>query len=227
VADDGAIPLTEDRLDLGQNKIWTDRATHQGCSIAWEFFTDDLLGQKSNWRPPTIRAMIAASAYLLYRFWGAPAAPGMADEAARIWKARVTPINGKDQGRQNVNGASPVDDGHKVQAQTDVDTELPPRWVRVTIMLSLLALLAIAPILVAVTLLSSGALSRIAEEHARAVVGVPWAGGAALIVVLVLRSSFGRIEFRLLGIEFKGASGPIVMWFLCFLGEIFSIQLLW
>jgi hypothetical protein len=73
----------------------------------------------------------------------------------------------------------------------------------------------------------TGALGRISEEHARAVLGVPWAGGAALIVVLILRTAFGAVEFKILGVEFKGASGPIVMFLLCFLAETLAIQILW
>ena len=107
------------------------------------------------------------------------------------------------------------------------DQEMPPRWIRVLITLVLTSLLVVAPIFIVVNLALTGALARISEDHARAVLGVPWAGGAALIVVLILRTAFGAVEFKILGVEFRGASGPIVMFLLCFLAEILAIQLLW
>jgi|SRR5262249_17502664 len=107
------------------------------------------------------------------------------------------------------------------------DPELPPRWVRVSIMMCLLFLLVIGSIILAVTLVWYGILPQIVEGHPRATIGIPWAGGAALIVVLIFRSAFGRIEFKIFGVEFKGASGPTVMWLLCFLAEVLAIQVLW
>jgi hypothetical protein len=113
------------------------------------------------------------------------------------------------------------------QAPDLTDPEMPPRWIRVLITLLLTFLLVMAPIVVVVNLVLTGALVRISEEHARAVLGVPWAGGAGLIVVLILRTAFGPVEFKILGVEFKGASGPIVMFLLCFLAEVLAIQVLW
>jgi len=107
------------------------------------------------------------------------------------------------------------------------DQELPPRWIRMLLTLLLIFLLVVIPIVVVVNLTLTGAMARIAEEHARAVLGVPWAGGAALVVVLVLRTAFGPVEFKILGLEFKGASGPIVMFVLCFLAEILAMKVLW
>jgi hypothetical protein len=107
------------------------------------------------------------------------------------------------------------------------DPEMPPRWVRVLITLLLTILLVVAPIFIVVNLALTGALVRISEEPARAMLGVPWAGGAALIVVLILRTAFGAVEFKILGVEFRGASGPIIMFLLCFLAETLAIQLLW
>ena len=76
-------------------------------------------------------------------------------------------------------------------------------------------------------LFKSGDLVGILRLHPAALIGVPWAGGAAFIVVLVLRASFGLVEFKVLTVEFKGASGPIVMWILCFLVEVLAIKMLY
>ena len=109
----------------------------------------------------------------------------------------------------------------------DAGVELPPSWVRICVVLLLAVALLLVPLAIIFLLYQSGDLVEIAKTHAQAVIGIPWAGGAAFIVVLVLRTSFGEINFKILGTEFKGASGPIIMWVLCFLVEVSSIKLLW
>ena len=112
-------------------------------------------------------------------------------------------------------------------APSEANVELPPPWVRISVVLLLAIVLLIAPLGIVFLLYRSGDLVVIAGEHAQAVIGIPWAGGAAFIVVLVLRTSFGPINFKILGTEFKGASGPIVMWVFCFLVEVSAIKVLW
>ena len=109
----------------------------------------------------------------------------------------------------------------------ETEIELPPGWVRVAVVLLLAVTLLSAPLSIVFLLYQSGDLVALAKTHAQAMIGIPWAGGAAFIVVLVLRTSFGAINFKVLGTEFKGASGPIVMWVLCFLVEVSAIKLLW
>jgi hypothetical protein len=46
--------------------------------------------------------------------------------------------------------------------------------------------------------------------HFAAVVGLPMAAALAFIIVLLLPATYGEIEFKVVGISFKGASGPIV-----------------
>jgi hypothetical protein len=53
---------------------------------------------------------------------------------------------------------------------------MPPRWIRVLLTLLLIFLLVVIPIVVVVNLTLTGAMARIAEEHARAVLGVPMGG---------------------------------------------------
>jgi hypothetical protein len=61
----------------------------------------------------------------------------------------------------------------------------------------------------------------------RMVIGVPFAGAMAAVVVLLLRTTEGPVEFEALGFKFRGASGPIVMWVFCFLSGVGAIRLLW
>jgi hypothetical protein len=125
-------------------------------------------------------------------------------------------------------------DGDELKSISEVETsagrrdiEMPPRSVRVFVIISLTLLLIAAPTVLVLVLWMSNELVAVTRDHAAAMLGVPWAGGAAFIIVLVLRSSFGRVEYKVLGMEFKGASGPIVLWVFCFLAEVAGIRTLW
>lgn len=67
----------------------------------------------------------------------------------------------------------------------------------------------------------------IVTEHFPAVIGLPMAGIASFIVVVLLKHVHGPIEFEGLGFRFSGASGPVAMWIACFLAIVMSIKLLW
>jgi hypothetical protein len=105
-------------------------------------------------------------------------------------------------------------------------SELPPEWLRVSLTLCLIVLLSIASIAGLLDMVRNGLLTHLMEIEPRALLGIPWAGGASLVVVLILRSSFGTAEFKILGVHFKGASGPTVMWLLCFLAEVLAMRIL-
>lgn len=72
-----------------------------------------------------------------------------------------------------------------------------------------------------------GFFNQIALEHLVSVIGLPCAAVGSLVLVLVLRTVAGNIEFKLWGLEFKGASGPIIMWILCFLAMTLAITKTW
>jgi len=69
-------------------------------------------------------------------------------------------------------------------------------------------------------------LTRIQENFAGTVV-MAFAALVALFVVLLLQYSAGNIEFEMPGFKFRGASGPVVLWVLCFLAVSAAIKLLW
>ena len=69
--------------------------------------------------------------------------------------------------------------------------------------------------------------SDIAQKHFAATVGLPMAAAASLFIVLVLRATSGPLEFEGIGFKFRGASGPIVLWLLCFLGIAAALKMLW
>jgi hypothetical protein len=68
----------------------------------------------------------------------------------------------------------------------------------------------------------------IVYTHYACVVVVPFAGYAALALVLLLEwRSSDPIEFKALGFEFKGPAAPIVLWVLCFLAIVVAIAVTW
>ena len=57
--------------------------------------------------------------------------------------------------------------------------------------------------------------------------GVGFAVIVAFAIVLTLKHASGEaIEFKLFGNEWKGASGPIFLWVLCFLAIVYGLYLL-
>jgi hypothetical protein len=67
----------------------------------------------------------------------------------------------------------------------------------------------------------------LALKHFPAMVGLPAAALAATFLILTFEAVSGEVEFKALGVEFKGASGPIVLWVVCFLSIAVAIRLLW
>lgn len=65
------------------------------------------------------------------------------------------------------------------------------------------------------------------RSHPGAVLGLPTAALAALCIVLFLESKSGRIEFEGFGFKFRGASGEIILWIICFLAIVAAIKALW
>lgn len=56
-----------------------------------------------------------------------------------------------------------------------------------------------------------------------AIAYVTFAASLALMLVLLLNYTIGPVEFSGLGFSFKGASGPIVLWVMCFLAIIIGL----
>lgn len=57
--------------------------------------------------------------------------------------------------------------------------------------------------------------------------GLPLGALLALFIVVFLEYTRGPIEFEGLGFKFKGGSGPIVLWVLCYLAITLSFSVLW
>ena len=74
---------------------------------------------------------------------------------------------------------------------------------------------------------ANGWFLQLIQMHFAATLGVPLCGIASACVVLVLKSASGPIEFEVLGLRFRGAAGPVILWVLCFLVMILAVNLLW
>ncbi len=57
--------------------------------------------------------------------------------------------------------------------------------------------------------------------------GLPFAGLLAYFLVGTLENTRGKIEFEFIGLKFKGASGPIIMWVVVFLTLVVSMRVVW
>ena len=65
------------------------------------------------------------------------------------------------------------------------------------------------------------------KNHFVAGIGLPFAAIAAFIIVIVFKHQDGDVEVKMLGFEFKGASGQIMMWVIVFLSEALALKFLW
>ena len=60
-------------------------------------------------------------------------------------------------------------------------------------------------------------LTELVVKNFPAIIGLPFAFIAAFVVVAPFRQGSAPIEFGGFGVSFKGASGEIILWILCFL----------
>lgn len=68
---------------------------------------------------------------------------------------------------------------------------------------------------------------RMVHDHPAGTIGVGMSAISAFCLVALLEIARGPVEFEGLGFRFKGASGPVVLWVLCFLAMVFAVWLLW
>ena len=70
-------------------------------------------------------------------------------------------------------------------------------------------------------------LFQILKREFAALVLIPILAGTALCIVLMFEVTTGTVEFSFIGFRFKGASGHVVLWVLCFLALVAALKLLW
>ena len=75
---------------------------------------------------------------------------------------------------------------------------------------------------------ADGWLLQIISTHFAATIGVPLSALSAFCIVVLLDVfSKGDIELEIPGFKMKGASGPVILWVVCFIAFIFGLRLLW
>lgn len=57
--------------------------------------------------------------------------------------------------------------------------------------------------------------------------GIPSAAFGAFVIVVLFRQAETPIRIKAMGFELKGAAGPVVLWFLCFLAIAGALKLVW
>ena len=70
-------------------------------------------------------------------------------------------------------------------------------------------------------------LIHLTRDHYAALVGTPMSAISAFCIVSLLKVTSGPIEFEAFGLKFHGASGPIILWVICFLSVTAAFHLLW
>jgi hypothetical protein len=75
---------------------------------------------------------------------------------------------------------------------------------------------------------NSPEFKKVLLEHFACVVGLPMAAIASLFIVLVCEIfARDKIRFKVLGFEFEGASGQVILWVLCFITMTAALNILW
>jgi len=110
-----------------------------------------------------------------------------------------------------------------IESQTDSTLSKVFAWIAAIIGFGFMAIVLWEVVVVA----DRGFFDRLVLEHVVTTIGLPCVAIASLILVLILRTVSGNIELKILGVEFKGASGPILMWILCFLALTLAISKTW
>jgi hypothetical protein len=111
----------------------------------------------------------------------------------------------------------------QIESQTDSTLSKVFGWIAAVIGFGFLTILLLGVIQVS----RFGFFDQLVLEHVISTLGLPCAAFASLILVLILRTVSGKIELKIIGMEFKGASGPIIMWVICFLAMTLALAKTW
>ena len=129
------------------------------------------------------------------------------------------------------NGPDVTDDA--IDARANLESPSPPSLVRQVVTW---LCVACGPALAAITFFPviRAALEQqqwllvIFRQHYAAIFGLPSAALLSFMLVVVFEARFDNIEMEIANVvKFRGASGPIILWILCFLSIASAIKLLW
>src|ERR1700756_1220125 len=90
----------------------------------------------------------------------------------------------------------------------------PPRDIIIVLSVIFCVIVFVAAVVVELYFLASTGRGRwgFILEHFPVVVGLPLAAAVSFLIVVLLPQAYGKIEFKALGLSFRGAAGPVVLW---------------
>jgi hypothetical protein len=98
----------------------------------------------------------------------------------------------------------------------------------VNIIIAIVALVATASVILALWINRfDPVVTDLVVKNFAAIIGLPFAFIASFIVVALFRQGDVPMEFKGLGLEFKGASGEVILWLFCFMAISGAIKVLW
>jgi hypothetical protein len=65
------------------------------------------------------------------------------------------------------------------------------------------------------------------KRHLAAIIGLPLSAVVSFVIVVLLRQAAGPIEIKSSFFTFTGATGPVILWTLCFSVIVWAISTLW
>jgi hypothetical protein len=74
---------------------------------------------------------------------------------------------------------------------------------------------------------AQGYLAVVIEKHYAAIIGLQGCAGLSLIIVALFRQREGPIELEGPGFKAKGATGPVLLWVICFLSIAWTTKEMW
>ena len=103
------------------------------------------------------------------------------------------------------------------------------KWVQISGRIAAFAVLATVVIVLLMfvhAVWNDANANKIVGDNFRVIIGLPVAGIFSAVIIVLFRTTEGTIRFKAFGFTFEGASGPIIMWVICFLAIVGSIRLL-
>ena len=84
----------------------------------------------------------------------------------------------------------------------------------------------LAPIAFIILMETSLKIAPIITQYPAAFIGLPWAGGAASMLVVMFSRISGKVNVQGLGLRFEGAAAPLLFWAIPFLSFVVGLRLL-
>lgn len=95
------------------------------------------------------------------------------------------------------------------------------------ILVAMVIVVFIVNIVIALFFTESMYFKMVLKDHLAVFLGFPQMASTSFAVVFFLRQTEGPFEFKILGLEAKGASGQVVMWVFALVSFTLMAKLIW